>query len=220
MFWLNEPCTGTQPSCPDPSLTHASVKSLSPKGRIDGVRSLDGMTSPVCLMGVGMPLGSKFLHVFSPTCLWNLGDVGDCCEDSLDTLKAAHSRAPAPAATGRLGTHRCLFTFPPLFWGWMLSHRHAQRRCEPRGYSPTGNFSCPRCDADSFSCRFSLQLKKLLLSPSHVPPSCEAQRDGSARRPGTPKSRPPRPCTKVLPQQAELESIQCPPLRNHPKGGH
>ncbi|NXE65787.1 PRGC2 protein, partial [Calcarius ornatus] len=38
-------------------------------------------------------------------------------------------------------------------------------------------------------------LKKLLLSPS--PPSCEAQRDGSARRPGTPKSRPPRPCTKV-----------------------
>ncbi|XP_030911089.1 peroxisome proliferator-activated receptor gamma coactivator 1-beta [Geospiza fortis] len=38
-------------------------------------------------------------------------------------------------------------------------------------------------------------LKKLLLSPS--PPSCEAQRDGSARRPGTPKSRPPRPCTKL-----------------------
>ncbi|XP_066833270.1 peroxisome proliferator-activated receptor gamma coactivator 1-beta isoform X2 [Anser cygnoides] len=41
------------------------------------------------------------------------------------------------------------------------------------------------------------QLKKLLLSPSHAPPSCEAQRDGSARRPGTPKSRPSRPCTKV-----------------------
>ncbi|NWT75819.1 PRGC2 protein, partial [Prunella himalayana] len=46
----------------------------------------------------------------------------------------------------------------------------------------------PECDELSL-------LKKLLLSPS--PPSCEAQRDGSARRPGTPKSRPPRPCTKV-----------------------
>ncbi|XP_019361534.1 PREDICTED: peroxisome proliferator-activated receptor gamma coactivator 1-beta [Gavialis gangeticus] len=40
-------------------------------------------------------------------------------------------------------------------------------------------------------------LKKLLLSPTHVPPSCEAQRDGSARRHGTPKSRPQRSCTKV-----------------------
>ncbi|XP_015497648.1 peroxisome proliferator-activated receptor gamma coactivator 1-beta [Parus major] len=46
----------------------------------------------------------------------------------------------------------------------------------------------PECDELSL-------LKKLLLSPS--PPSCEAQRDGSARRPGTPKSRPARPCTKV-----------------------
>ncbi|NWI81127.1 PRGC2 protein, partial [Dryoscopus gambensis] len=46
----------------------------------------------------------------------------------------------------------------------------------------------PECDELSL-------LKKLLLSPS--PPSCEAQRDGSARRPGTPKSRPTRPCTKV-----------------------
>ncbi|NWI00132.1 PRGC2 protein, partial [Tichodroma muraria] len=46
----------------------------------------------------------------------------------------------------------------------------------------------PECDELSL-------LKKLLLSPS--PPSCEAQRDGSARRPETPKSRPARPCTKV-----------------------
>ncbi|NXB60510.1 PRGC2 protein, partial [Struthidea cinerea] len=46
----------------------------------------------------------------------------------------------------------------------------------------------PECDELSL-------LKKLLLSPS--PPSCEAQRDGSTRRPGTPKSRPARPCTKV-----------------------
>ncbi|NWV79742.1 PRGC2 protein, partial [Dasyornis broadbenti] len=46
----------------------------------------------------------------------------------------------------------------------------------------------PECDELSL-------LKKLLLSPS--PLSCEAQRDGSARRPGTPKSRPARPCTKV-----------------------
>lgn len=101
----------------------------------------------------------------------------------------------------------CLLIFPPPFSGGMLSNSCAQRRREPRGCSPTGAFSCPRCDADSFSCRFSLQLKKLLLSPSHVPPSCEAQRDGSARRPGTPKSRPARPCTKVLPRQAELEPI-------------
>lgn len=86
-----------------------------------------------------------------------------------------------------------------------------------RGCEPAGTFSCPCCDADSFSCRFSLQLKKLLLSPSHVPPSCEAQRDGSARRPGTPKSRPPRPCTKVLPRRAELEPTLCPPLRSRPR---
>lgn len=101
----------------------------------------------------------------------------------------------------------CLLIFPPPFSGGMLSNGCAQRRREPRGCSPARAFSCPRCDADSFSCRFSLQLKKLLLSPSHVPPSCEAQRDGSARRPGTPKSRPTRPCTKVLPRQAQLEPI-------------
>lgn len=93
MFWLNEPCTGTQPSCPEPSLTHATVKCLSPKGRIDGLRSLDGTTALVCLMGVGMPLGSKFPHVFSPTCLWDLGDVGECCGDSPDTFKAARLHA-------------------------------------------------------------------------------------------------------------------------------
>ncbi|XP_066469977.1 peroxisome proliferator-activated receptor gamma coactivator 1-beta [Tiliqua scincoides] len=40
-------------------------------------------------------------------------------------------------------------------------------------------------------------LKKLLLSPSNVPPSYEVQREGSVLRQGAPKSRPQRPCIKV-----------------------
>ncbi|XP_009863849.1 PREDICTED: peroxisome proliferator-activated receptor gamma coactivator 1-beta, partial [Apaloderma vittatum] len=60
-------------------------------------------------------------------------------------------------------------------------------------------------------------LKKLLLSPSHVPPSCEAQRDGSARRPGTPKSRPSRPCTKTNPSQTPEE---CPSSHHHSSPGN
>jgi len=128
---------------------------------------------------------------------------------SLGMRVNAVEMAPTPsglhAAAGRWETPPCLFILLPPFSGRMLSNGHAQRRCEPRGCGPAGAFSCPRCDADSFSCRFSLQLKKLLLSPSHVPPSCEAQRDGSARRPGTPKSRAARSCTKVLPWRAELK---------------
>lgn len=103
------------------------------------------------------------------------------------------------------GGGKCLSAFlhfpphspPPSLWV-RCSAMDMPSTGASRVLCPAGTFSCPRRDADSFSCRFSLQLKKLLLSPSHVPPSCEAQRDGSARRPGTPKSRPARPCTKVL----------------------
>uniref|UniRef100_A0A8B9FB40 PPARG coactivator 1 beta n=1 Tax=Amazona collaria TaxID=241587 RepID=A0A8B9FB40_9PSIT len=108
-----------------------------------------------------------------------------------------------------------LFQVLPSSW-----HKGPQDgvQCEPGGCGPAGTCSCPHCDADSFSCRFSLQLKKLLLSPSHVPPSCEAQRDGGARRLGTPKSRPTRPCTKVLPQRADVPQAQsrsCSELHRH-----
>ncbi|XP_044884409.1 peroxisome proliferator-activated receptor gamma coactivator 1-beta [Mauremys mutica] len=64
-------------------------------------------------------------------------------------------------------------------------------------------------------------LKKLLLSPSHVPPSCEAQREGSARRQGPPKSRPQRPCTKAEgPRDRKLSPLQaqsrsCTELHKH-----
>uniref|UniRef100_A0A8C8RK21 PPARG coactivator 1 beta n=1 Tax=Pelusios castaneus TaxID=367368 RepID=A0A8C8RK21_9SAUR len=64
-------------------------------------------------------------------------------------------------------------------------------------------------------------LKKLLLSPSHMPPSCEAQREGSARRQGPPKSRPQRPCSKVEgPRDKKLSSFQaqsrsCTELHKH-----
>ncbi|CAM2118260.1 unnamed protein product [Caretta caretta] len=64
-------------------------------------------------------------------------------------------------------------------------------------------------------------LKKLLLSPSHMPPSCEAQREGRARRQGPPKSRPQRPCTKVEgPRDRKLSSLQaqsrsCTELHKH-----
>uniref|UniRef100_A0A452HQK7 RRM domain-containing protein n=1 Tax=Gopherus agassizii TaxID=38772 RepID=A0A452HQK7_9SAUR len=66
-----------------------------------------------------------------------------------------------------------------------------------------------------------LQLKKLLLSPSHMPPSCEAQREGSARRQGPPKSRPQRPCTKAEgPRDRKLSPLQaqsrsCTELHKH-----
>ncbi|KAJ6668018.1 hypothetical protein lerEdw1_016339, partial [Lerista edwardsae] len=52
-------------------------------------------------------------------------------------------------------------------------------------------------NSDSFFRRFPLQLKKLLLSPSNVPPSYEVQREGSIWRQGAPKHRPQRSCTKV-----------------------
>nr|XP_006138162.1 peroxisome proliferator-activated receptor gamma coactivator 1-beta isoform X1 [Pelodiscus sinensis] len=64
-------------------------------------------------------------------------------------------------------------------------------------------------------------LKKLLLSPSPVPPSCEAQREGNARRQGPPKSRPQRPYTKAEgPQDRKLSCLQaqsrsCTELHKH-----
>lgn len=51
---------------------------------------------------------------------------------------------------------------------------------------------------DSFFHHFPFQLKKLLLSPSNVPPSYEVQREGNIWRQGPPKSRPQRSCAKVL----------------------
>uniref|UniRef100_A0A8D0HUU3 PPARG coactivator 1 beta n=1 Tax=Sphenodon punctatus TaxID=8508 RepID=A0A8D0HUU3_SPHPU len=62
-------------------------------------------------------------------------------------------------------------------------------------------------------------LKKLLLSPSHVPPSCEAQKEGSTRRQGALKSRPQRPCAKVSPDPAlsffSAQSRSCTELHRH-----
>uniref|UniRef100_A0A8B9FD16 PPARG coactivator 1 beta n=1 Tax=Amazona collaria TaxID=241587 RepID=A0A8B9FD16_9PSIT len=115
-----------------------------------------------------------------------------------------------------------LAAFRTMEEGDTLNHAYTSPAPSPKptpgGCGPAGTCSCPHCDADSFSCRFSLQLKKLLLSPSHVPPSCEAQRDGGARRLGTPKSRPTRPCTKVLPQRADVPQAQsrsCSELHRH-----
>lgn len=185
MFWLNEPCTG-DPSELSNLITHTSEKPLSPQGSSDGLRSWDATAARVCLTRVGLPLGSKFPLVL--TALTCLGVPG---------LNAVGTGLHT--ATRR----REILTLTLLAWYFVP---HSWVGCsvidvltrEPRGCGPPGVFSCPRCDADSFSRPFSLQLKKLLLSPS--PPSCEAQRDGSVRRPGTPKSRPARPCTKVLPR--------------------
>ncbi|XP_067422569.1 peroxisome proliferator-activated receptor gamma coactivator 1-beta [Emydura macquarii macquarii] len=64
-------------------------------------------------------------------------------------------------------------------------------------------------------------LKKLLLSPSHMPPSCEAQREGSVRRSGPSKSRSQRLCTKAEgPRDRKLSSLQaqsrsCTELHKH-----
>ncbi|XP_077780569.1 peroxisome proliferator-activated receptor gamma coactivator 1-beta isoform X1 [Podarcis muralis] len=64
-------------------------------------------------------------------------------------------------------------------------------------------------------------LKKLLLSPSNVPPSYEVQREGSTWRQGTPKSRPQRPCTKVdgvrdrKPSFLQAQSRSCTELHKH-----
>ncbi|KAF7249282.1 Peroxisome proliferator-activated receptor gamma coactivator 1-beta [Varanus komodoensis] len=64
-------------------------------------------------------------------------------------------------------------------------------------------------------------LKKLLLSPSNVPPSYEVQREGSVWRQGTPKSRPQRLAAKVdggrdkKPSFLQAQSRSCTELHKH-----
>ncbi|NXT67073.1 PRGC2 protein, partial [Chaetops frenatus] len=83
-----------------------------------------------------------------------------------------------------------LAAFPTMEEGDTLNPATTSPAPSPKPTAPVtgGPPPAPECDELSL-------LKKLLLSPS--PPSCEAQRDGSSRRPGTPKSRPSRPCTKA-----------------------
>ncbi|NXD67918.1 PRGC2 protein, partial [Eolophus roseicapillus] len=85
-----------------------------------------------------------------------------------------------------------LAAFRTMEEGDTLNHAYTSPAPSPKPTAPVMGGPSPAPEFDELSL-----LKKLLLSPSHVPPSCEAQRDGSARRPGTPKSRPTRPCTKV-----------------------
>ncbi|KAG8128738.1 hypothetical protein E2320_015564 [Naja naja] len=64
-------------------------------------------------------------------------------------------------------------------------------------------------------------LKKLLLSPSNVPPSYEVQREGNIWRQGPPKSRPQRSCAKVEGVQdrkstfPQAQSRSCTELHKH-----
>ncbi|NXW94061.1 PRGC2 protein, partial [Alopecoenas beccarii] len=85
-----------------------------------------------------------------------------------------------------------LAAFRTMEEGDTLNHAYTSPAPSPKPTAPVTGGPPPAPEFDELSL-----LKKLLLSPSHVPPSCEAQRDGSARRPGTPKSRPTRPYTKV-----------------------
>ncbi|XP_068554750.1 peroxisome proliferator-activated receptor gamma coactivator 1-beta isoform X1 [Anas acuta] len=109
-----------------------------------------------------------------------------------------------------------LAAFRALEEGDMLNHAYTSPAPSPKPAAPVlgGPPLAPEVDELSL-------LKKLLLSPSHAPPSCEAQRDGSARRPGTPKSRPSRPCTKVeapRDRRASIPQVQsrsCTELHRH-----
>ncbi|XP_061858886.1 peroxisome proliferator-activated receptor gamma coactivator 1-beta [Colius striatus] len=85
-----------------------------------------------------------------------------------------------------------LAAFRTMEEGDTLNHAYTSPAPSPKPTAPVTGGPPPAPEFDELSL-----LKKLLLSPSHVPPGCEAQRDGSTRRPGTPKSRPARPCTKV-----------------------
>lgn len=79
------------------------------------MRSLDATTAPVCLTGAGLPLGSKFPHVpTSPTCLGVPGDVGECCGDSPNPLRAVRGQAPGPADVGEIPPSFLFFL--PHFW--------------------------------------------------------------------------------------------------------
>ncbi|KAM4653512.1 peroxisome proliferator-activated receptor gamma coactivator 1-beta [Amazona ochrocephala] len=85
-----------------------------------------------------------------------------------------------------------LAAFRTMEEGDTLNHAYTSPAPSPKPTAPVSGGPSPAPEFDELSL-----LKKLLLSPSHVPPSCEAQRDGGARRLGTPKSRPTRPCIKV-----------------------
>lgn len=129
----------------------------------------DGVRSwdATCVTPVGLSLGNKFPPVLTAPTC--LGVPG------LNAVRRWETQTLKPSLPD--------FFFFPIF-GW---DAHSPSVFSPALAAMPTPFLAP----------FSLQLKKLLLSPS--PPSCEVQRDGSARRPGTPKSRPARPCTKVLP---------------------
>ncbi|NXW65040.1 PRGC2 protein, partial [Eurystomus gularis] len=109
-----------------------------------------------------------------------------------------------------------LAAFRTMEEGDMLNHAYTSPIPSPKPTALVTGGLPPATEFDELSL-----LKKLLLSPSHVPPSCEAQRDGSTRRPGTSKSRPTRPCTKVegprdrrvsVPQ---VQSRSCTELHRH-----
>ncbi|NWU63045.1 PRGC2 protein, partial [Pterocles burchelli] len=85
-----------------------------------------------------------------------------------------------------------LAAFRTMEEGDTLIHAYTSPAPSPKPTAPVTGGPPPAPEFDELSL-----LKKLLLSPSHVSLSCEAQRDGSARHPGAPKSRPARPCTKV-----------------------
>ncbi|XP_010184419.1 PREDICTED: peroxisome proliferator-activated receptor gamma coactivator 1-beta, partial [Mesitornis unicolor] len=85
-----------------------------------------------------------------------------------------------------------LTAFRSMEEGDTLNHAYTSPAPSPKPTAPVMGGPPPAPEFDELSL-----LKKLLLSPSHVSLSCEAQRDGSARHPGTPKSRPARPCAKV-----------------------
>ncbi|KAM6299511.1 peroxisome proliferator-activated receptor gamma coactivator 1-beta [Aegotheles albertisi] len=109
-----------------------------------------------------------------------------------------------------------LAAFRTMEDGDTLNHASTSPAPSPKPTAPVTGEPSPAPEFDELSL-----LKKLLLSPSHVPPSCEAQRDGSARRPGTPKSRPARPCTKVEGPRdrrasvSQAQSRSCTELHRH-----
>ncbi|NXI39579.1 PRGC2 protein, partial [Galbula dea] len=109
-----------------------------------------------------------------------------------------------------------LAAFRTMEEGDTLNHAYTSPAPSPKPTAPVTGGPPPAPEFDELSL-----LKKLLLSPSHMPPSCEAQRDGSTRRLGTPKSRPTRPCAKVegpRDRRASVPQVQsrsCTELHRH-----
>ncbi|NXC38183.1 PRGC2 protein, partial [Penelope pileata] len=105
-----------------------------------------------------------------------------------------------------------LAAFRSMEEGDTLNHAYTSPAPSPKPAAPVTGGPPPAPEVDELSL-----LKKLLLSPS--PPSCEAHRDGSARRPGTPKSRPSRPCTKAEAPRDRRASVpqsrSCTELHRH-----